>query len=152
MVEQSWEQLVADFQLVCILKRQGKWEDSQRVLHQRLPQTIAAWARCNPKDPAVKKTELEAMFEAEKQRVDDLWLINQIASAQWKEELLPAVRNVVNQEVSRVVGQQFIEMEIQQATPFPSGPRCQHRVPFEDVAGMIDVVQADQRRELSVCP
>lgn len=152
MVEQSWEQLVADYQRLCIFKRQGNREDSQRLLQQQLPKNIAAWSRCNPEDPAKKKSELEEMFRNEKQRVDNLWLINRITSLQWKEELLPTLRSAVGQEVSRVVSQQFMELEIQQATPFPSGPRYSRRIAFDDVAGVIDLVQAEERRELTYNP
>jgi hypothetical protein len=152
MVEQSWEQLVTVYQRLCLSKRQGNLEDSQRLLHQQLPKSIAAWCRCNPEDPAKQRTELEEMFKNEKQRVDDLWLINRITSLQWKEELLPTLRTAVGQEVSRVISQQFMELEIQQATSVPSGPRHSRRVAFDDVAGVIDRVQADERHELTYNP
>lgn len=152
MVEESWDQLVSDFQLLCILKRQGKLEASHRILHQELPKTIAAWSRCNPKDTAAKKCELETMFTTEKQRVDDLWLINRINAVQWQDELLPALRNAVGQEVGRVVGQRFIELEIQQATALTTEAHYQRRVAFDDVAGVIDLVQAEQRRPRTANP
>ena len=93
--KQAWERVVSDFRNVCLLKREGQVEESNRILNEVLPASIAAWSRYDGREGVAKRGHLQAMFEAEQQRVDQAYEVEQrllsrlstTVFSEWKEQL-----------------------------------------------------------------
>lgn len=111
-VENAWEKVVAKYREVCVLRRESKLAESERVLKDELPGVIAAWSAANPQPIAVKKTELEAMFAMERKRVDETRMLQRMLTAQMNEQMLPAMHARVAEEVRNHFAEQMRSFQL----------------------------------------
>lgn len=103
LAETLWLKIVRDYRQACVLHRQARREESQRMLEGVLPESILAWAECDPTDGATQTQRLEAMFQQERQRIEDAWLAQEFAQQRWQAELLPALSAHIGEEVRKAV-------------------------------------------------
>lgn len=103
--EQRWEKVVADFRQLCLLRRQKKFIESDIILTSELPRAIAAWSEAADGDPAAKKSRLDAMFQTEQRRIDDVCLTMDILSARLKEETVPTITTQISEQLRASVGE-----------------------------------------------
>ena len=107
-VENAWEKVVTKYRQVCVLRRESKLVESERVLQDDLPVVIAAWSAANPQPITTKKAELETMFAVERKRVDESLLMRQrMLAAQMHEPMLPAMHARVAEEVKNLFAEQM---------------------------------------------
>ena len=116
-VEAAWEKVVVKFREVCVLRREFKLAESERVLKEEMPRVIAAWSAVNPEPIAAKKAELETMFATERKYVDQTLVMQRLLAGQMSEQLLPAMREQVAAEVKKFFAEQMRGM---QATMMPA--------------------------------
>ena len=88
----SWNQVVADFRRICLLKRQGKLADSEALLNQKLPASIAIWSREGAQDALAKRRQLQEMFAAEERRIEEVWTMREILFEDLKDSLLAELK------------------------------------------------------------
>ena len=145
----AWHQLAADYQQMCWLKRQGKHEDANRLLNAELPQKIAAWSRQEAKSAVEKKAALEQMFRTVQERVNDAYLLNEMLTNRWREELMPMLCGTVAGQIQKAVSEQFSLRQMRPASREVVSPAP--RLAFDNIPGIIDLIQAEERRERPVC-
>ena len=116
-IETAWEKVVVKFREVCVLRREFKLAESERALKEEMPGVIAAWSAVNPAPIATKKAELETMFATERKRVDQTLVMQRLLAGQMSEQLLPAMREQVAEEVKKFFAEQMRGM---QATMMPA--------------------------------
>src|SRR4249920_662293 len=103
MSDKHWNQIVSGFRQACILMREGKIHESNRIIHAELPKRISTWSRISSKDAASKKADLVNMFRDEQKRVEDTWVIRGMVWNKLNEELLPTICTRVLREVNEQV-------------------------------------------------
>lgn len=96
----GWDKVVADFRRVCVLKRDGRVEDSDALLNQELSASIAAWSQASGGDAAAKRLRLQDMFVAEERRVEDAWMIRGWLVPHLKEEIVRELRHELAAELT----------------------------------------------------
>lgn len=110
-LETAWEKVVVKFREVCLLRRESKLSESERVLKEEMPGVIAAWSAVNPAPIATKKAELETMFATERRRVDQTLVMQRVLAGQMSEQLMPVVRERVAEEVRKFFAEQMRGMQ-----------------------------------------
>ena len=108
--ERLWKKLSGEFRQACLLRRQGKQAESAEILDRLLPETIAAWARVSSLGESERRERLNRLFESEQNRVDDIWLSQQIILQQMREILIPSLCLQVAEEVREVMELQVSEL------------------------------------------
>ena len=71
------KQIVSDFRQAYLLRRQGKVQESNRLLSVDLPRAISLWARINPQDRSTQKAHLARIFQEEQNKLEDAWAVHQ---------------------------------------------------------------------------
>lgn len=149
--DKLWNQVVSGFRQACILMREGKTHESNRIIHADLPMRISSWSRISPKDAASKKADLANMFREEQKRVEDTWVIRGMVWNKLNEELLPTICSKVLREVNEQAREHFSLSRTNNENPSarpaslhlsPSIERPQ-RIKFDDISGIIDAVNAE---------
>jgi hypothetical protein len=145
----QWEEVVALFRRMCFLRRQGKAAASEAILKHRLPETIAAWSQNSGRDAGAKKAQLDNMFQVEQRRVDDAFSLHELSALQWQEDLLPALVNSLAREIKQTVREQFAAQAARNEES-PSFPPSVYRprIAFDDIPAVIDLIAAEEQREL----
>ncbi len=147
--DQHWDQLVREFRRLCLLRRQKKLMESEAILHSDLPRTIAAWSKSFNAEPSVKKSRLDAMFQAEQRRIEDVWVTQELITARMNEQLIPEICSQVVREVRFAVADEMAVHNPRVNTPArneASGTAGRSkRVAFDDVPGIIDLVLAEEQ-------
>jgi hypothetical protein len=169
-----WDQIVNSFRQACILKQAGKLYESNHILRDELPQTIASWSRRNPLPSDRQAEALRHMFEVEQQRIRDLWKSQEAMAQCLTHKVLQTLSRVVGQEIKSLVASQLglgnadlfrnsrnlllarshgpykrvgprKEMwDEARWNNHPASPRSQ-RLSFDDIPGPIDVVLGQQQ-------
>ncbi len=103
LAEVNWQQVVRTYRAACVLHRQARGAESQRVLEQDLAERILTWAECDAADGTTQTQRLAAMFQQERQRVEDAWLAHELMRQRWQSELLPALSVHIGEEVRKAV-------------------------------------------------
>ncbi|MBI1839339.1 MAG: hypothetical protein HYR88_00610 [Verrucomicrobia bacterium] len=98
-MDRIWSQVVSEFRQVCLLKRQGKVEESERLLSGELTRNIALWSQEAPQDATTKRQTLHDMFVAEERRVEDAWQIQQMVLNEMRESVAAQVRAQIREEL-----------------------------------------------------
>ncbi len=93
-VRDAWNRVVTKYREVCVFRRESRFEESERVLKEELPDIIAAWAMASPEPIATKRAELEAMFAAERKRVDEVLQVRRLINNQTTEQFIPVARTL----------------------------------------------------------
>jgi hypothetical protein len=151
--DQLWSKIVDDFREACILRKNGRHEESNELLQHVLPGEIAEWAKA-PMPPGInRRSKLETMFREEQRRVDDAFFVQRLVTSQLEEHLLPKLCFMVAEEVREAVRNDARTAPAPMA-PFPpqSRPKTQSpsrpRVRFDDIPGMIDSILHDQQSDM----
>jgi hypothetical protein len=153
MSDKHWNQIVSGFRQACILMREGKIHESNRIIHAELPKSISTWSKTSPKNAASKKMDLVNMFREEQRRVEDTWVIRGMIWNKLNEELVPTICTRVLQEVKQQarehspVARTNNENPSPRSTPLqltPSDDRPQ-RIKFDDIPGIIDALHEEYR-------
>jgi hypothetical protein len=149
-----WNQIVADYRQICILRRQGEEAEAARLVNEKLPQSIALWARQDENNPAQKKAVLKNLFATEHKLLDSMLASQRELAAKLADWLVPAVCQHVSREVREVMTGQFDVLchKLARAKgafsrpPEPPGP-ARERVRFDDIPAVIDAVLAEQQAD-----
>ena len=88
----AWDQVIADFRRICLLKRQGRLEESAVLLNDQLPLSIAAWSRDGHHDALTKRKQLQQMFSLEEQRIENAWFVRDLLFEDLRTSLLAELR------------------------------------------------------------
>lgn len=107
--DQAWDGVVREFRHVCLLKREGKVAESERVLAQVLPASIALWSQQDPRDNLVKRLQLQAMFEAEQHRLDEAWALQERVFSQLSGTVISELKQRLSDELRREFDQWLSE-------------------------------------------
>lgn len=157
--DQLWSRIVEDFREACILRKNGRHDESNELLQQILPREIAEWAKLPQPAGVNRRTKLEAMFRDEQRRVDDAFFVQRIVTSQLEEHLLPKLCFMVAEEVREAVRNDVrsfgnlpgpskaaagADSTARPKTASPSRPR----VRFDDIPGMIDSILREQNADL----
>ncbi len=154
-----WEKVVSDFRRLCILRRQRRREESEAMLRNELPRSIAEWSRQQPGDASTKKAQLDSMFQAEQRRIEDAWLMQDVLSTRLTEDFLPALCSRVSEEVRKamavadLLGAETRAENRAGKTPAPE-PEPEPRISFDDIPSILDLLMVEEpakgkRRPLS---
>lgn len=129
-----WAEIVARTLDACTLRREGRQQAAQTILNEQLPGLIQKWSRCCGIDNERQRQQLRQLFSQAQHAVASGWM----------------QRKLIVEELLQRSGR---------ATPRPaavaSGPlHLRRRVPFGDVAGMLDgLAEAEAESRLdSVLP
>ena len=141
--DSRWEKVVRDFRQLCLLRRQERIEESEAVMRQQLPTSIAEWSRNDAAEPDAKRARLDSMFQQEQRRMDDLWVMNELLSARLREEFLPVVCSsvceTVGVELRRAgVGRDSGDASARWEPRSAAAPAPLRRVAFDDIPSVID--------------
>ena len=151
MSDKHWNQIVSGFRQACILMREGKTHESNRIIHAELPNSIATWSRMNPKDAASKKADLVNMFREEQKRVEDTWVIRGMVWNKLNEELVPTICTRVLQEVNEQAREHLPLSRTNNQNPSARSTSLQlstsldrpQRIKFDNIPGIIDALNAE---------
>jgi hypothetical protein len=156
---QLWNGIVTDFRQACLLRREGRIRESDKILNEDLPPQIAEWSRGTRQDPATKRAALDNLFREEQKRIDDAWVVHHMLLRKFESEIVPSLCAKVADEVKEIVSdhlasfQQVAERversEMVRALTSGSKPA---RIRFDDIAQMIDQVQAEQKHDYGLKP
>jgi len=124
-----WISLVEQFREACVLRRNGRHEESEHLLQNELPNKIAAWSR-QPVPPGIdRRSALETMFQEEQRRVEEAFFVQKLVAAQIEEQLLPKLCFMIAEEIRDVVraearaGNIFGDLSARRRTQSPARPR-----------------------------
>ena len=157
--EQLWTKIVEDFREACILRKNGRHEESNELLQHILPAEIAEWSRLPVAAGVNRRARLESMFRDEQRRVDDAFFVQRIVTSQLEEHILPKLCFMVAEEVREAVRNDVRAFGFAASSPrntpakAPAVERPQTaspsrpRVRFDDIPGMIDSILRDQGSE-----
>lgn len=150
-----------EFRQLCLFRRQKKRIESETILKSDLPRSIASWSESVEADPGVKRSRLDAMFQTEKRRIEDAWLVQELMATRLNEQFIPAICTQVAREVRSVVAQEMTAQDRGLNTPARTASNVgasRARATFDDIPGVIDLVLAEdqarnksRRFETSVC-
>ena len=151
MSDKHWNHIVSGFRQACILLREGKIHESNRIIHAELPKSISTWSRISPKDTASKKADLVNMFREEQKRVEDTWVIRGMVWNKLNEELLPTICTRVLREVNEQARENLSFSATNNANPSPRSTSLQlnpaddrpQRIKFDNIPGIIDALNAE---------
>ncbi len=149
-LDSRWDQVVRDFRQFCVLRRQERRADSELILRQSLPQSIAEWSKHDTDNAGVKKARLDAMFQQEQRRIEDACLLNELLSAQLKHEFLPvlcsSVSAIVGEELRRAgIDRDSDQRPARREPQVPAEPAPRSRVAFDDIPSVIDLLLDNDR-------
>ena len=77
-----WSSLVEQFREACVLRRNGRHEESEQLLQTELPNKIAAWSKQPLAVGVDRRTVLENMFHEEQRRVEEAFFVQKLVAAQ----------------------------------------------------------------------
>ncbi|MSU31320.1 MAG: hypothetical protein EXS25_01410 [Pedosphaera sp.] len=85
----TWFKILDDFREACVLRKNGRHEESEDLLKRILPEKIAEWSRLSLPAGTNRRLQLETMFREEQLRVDDAFFLQRLVTHQIEEHLLP---------------------------------------------------------------
>ena len=118
-----WKDLTEEFRRACLLRRHGDSEEANKILEEDLPMLISRWSQASASTDATKKEQLNQMFEKERERIDDAWLLQQMMLRQMRDVLIPGLCLQVAEEVRDVMEEQVGEITRKLATLERSEPK-----------------------------
>lgn len=151
--DQLWSKIVEDFREACVLRRSGRYEESNELLNHILPREIAAWAKSPLPFGMDRRARLETMFKEEQRRVEDAFFVQRLVTSQIEDKLLPKICFMVAEEVREAVRSD--------ARPAPAPDASRHfrestqspskaRVRFDDIPSVIDSIIREQQNDLGI--
>jgi hypothetical protein len=144
--QRLWGQLVADFRLACMLRREGKQAEANQIINEKLPITIARWSQVDGRSSSDKQAALKAMFADEQGHGESVDYAPQVLAAKLADSLLPALRRHVSEELREGIAQQFRSWQNSFLLSNRASGNGQNsrRVRFDDIPGVIDALLAEQ--------
>ena len=112
-----WFKIVDDFREACVLRKNGRHEESEDLLKRILPEKIAEWSRLPLPAGTNRRLQLETMFREEQRRVDDAFFLQRLVTHQIEEHLLPKLCFMVAEEIREAVRS---DSRMPNFTPTPS--------------------------------
>jgi hypothetical protein len=150
--ENLGKQIVSDFRQAYLFRRQGKIQESNRLLSVDLPRAISLWARTNPQDTCTQKTQLAKIFREEQDKLEDAWTVHRAVMEQSTREIPPPMREKFIDEVKELIAEQFVILknDIQEHASHQSMQRQgwrtnQPRIKFDDIPEIVDALQAEEQ-------
>ena len=131
-----WISLVDQFREACVLRRNGRHDESEHLLQTELPNKIAAWSKQPMPVGTDRRNALETMFQEEQRRVEEAFFVQKLVATQIEEQLLPKLCFMIAEEIRDVVraeaqaGKGLVETLSRRRTQSPARPRVQ----FDDVS------------------
>jgi hypothetical protein len=156
-----WQQIVQDYRQLCVLQRQARGAECDRLLRDELPTRILAWAEQDGADGAAKARRLDDMFQAEQRRFADAWAIEQTVAQRLRSDLLPALSAQINEEVQRAIQRHVPSRPLPSAAgPVPVSVPCpapsmvqrsepahaRARASVGDIPSIIDLILEQERQ------
>lgn len=109
---------------------------------------ISNWSESIDANSDLKRSRLEAMFQVEKKRVDDAWVVQELLAAQWNRQWVPEICTQVVQEIRSVLSEETAVQDLRLKKPARHGGNVgagKARVAFDDIPGIIDLVLAEEK-------
>ena len=126
-----WISLVDQFREACVLRRNGRHDESEHLLQTELPNKIAAWSKQPMPVGTDRRSALETMFQEEQRRVEEAFFVQKLVATQIEEQLLPKLCFMIAEEIRDVVraeaqaGKGLVETLSRRRTQSPARPRVQ---------------------------
>jgi hypothetical protein len=133
-----WISLVEQFREACVLRRNGRHDESEQILQTELPNKIAAWSKQPMPAGSDRRSALETMFQDEQRRVEEAFFVQKLVATQIEEQLLPKLCFMIAEEIRDVVraearaGRSPGENLSRRMTQSPARPRVQFDEPTLD--------------------
>ncbi len=109
------------------------------LLNHDLPGSIAEWSRLDSSDAASKRTRLDAMFQSEQRRLEDVWQIKDLLAQHLTDTLVPQLMQSISSEIKTAMSHTLSAEVPAWAPRLPAA-----RPHFDDIPGIIDQVLAEQ--------
>ncbi len=143
---------MSDFRQAYLFRRQGRTQESNRLLSVDLPRAISLWARTNPQDTSTQKANLAKMFQEEQDKLEDAWAVHGALMEQSNREIPSPARAKIIEEVKELIAEQFVIMknDIKEHASHQSNQRLgskmnQPRIKFDDIPEIVDALQAEEQ-------
>ncbi|MBM3849562.1 MAG: hypothetical protein FJ396_05125 [Verrucomicrobia bacterium] len=134
-----WISLVEQFREACVLRRNGRLEESEQLLQTEIPNKIAAWSKQAVPVGIDRRNALETMFQDEQRRVEEAFFVQKLVTTQIEEQLLPKLCFMIAEELRDVVRSEarpgrggFDDGFMRRMTQSPARPRVQFDEPALD--------------------
>lgn len=133
-----WSSLVEQFREACVLRRNGRLEESEHLLQTEIPSKIAAWSKQALPVGIDRRNALETMFHEEQRRVEEAFFVQKLVATQIEEQLLPKLCFMIAEEIRDVVrsetrgARSFDDGFSRRMTQSPARPRVQFDEPAVD--------------------
>jgi hypothetical protein len=160
--ERMWGKTVEAFRTACLLRRNGKLDEANRMLEWDVPGAIAAWSQASILSAGEKRSQLERMFREEQRRIDDAWLVQKLVADRFEETIGPRLVDTLAEEVRETVIEAIESAGIGQrgashrtASPAPLRGRFTRpapRIRFDDIPGVIDSILQEQSLDRGLSP
>ena len=98
-----WSSLVEQFREACVLRRNGRHEESEHLLQTDIPNKIAAWSKQPLPVGIDRRGALESMFQEEQRRVEEAFFVQKLVATQIEEQILPKLCFMIVEEIRDVV-------------------------------------------------
>ena len=152
-----WQRIVQDYRQLCVLQRQARRAESDRLLRDELPACILAWAEQDDADGAEQARRLDEMFQQEQRRLADVWLLQELMEQRLRTELLPALSARIDAEVRRAVKRNAsclapapvaapAPQPMPTILPLAETSSRSTRVPAGDIPSIIDLIFEHERQ------
>ncbi|KAF0180167.1 MAG: hypothetical protein FD161_945 [Limisphaerales bacterium] len=152
-----WQRIVQDYRQLCVLQRQARRAESDRLLRDELPARILAWAEQDDADGAEQARRLDEMFQQEQRRLADVWLLQELLEQRLRTELLPALSARIDVEVQRAVKRNAsclapapvaapAPQPMPTILPLAETSSRSTRVPVGDIPSIIDLIFENERQ------
>lgn len=151
-----WNDIVADYRQICILRRTGRDEEATRLVNEKLQPSIALWAREDTRNPAQKRATLENLFATEHKFLDSMLASQHELASRLADRLVPAVCQQMKVELHEMVSGQFETLRhllaqaggaFERRTEKSTRERGRERIRFDDIPSVINAVLAEQRAD-----
>jgi hypothetical protein len=130
--DRVWRQIAAQFREACILRRQGRYAASAKLMEGELQPLIRDWFTLSGVPAEIAKERLAQLFNEEQARVESNWIIARF---------LADDPNVAAGHTRRLAA--FAAGAASTGTWYPAiAPR---QIPLDDVVDMIDAARASER-------
>ena len=137
--EPAWDKVVSLFREACLLRRKRQAQEADLLLNHELPGSIAEWSRLDSSDSVSKRSRLDAMFQSEQRRLEDVWQIKDLLAEHLTETVVPRLMQSISAEIKTALSP-LLSAEVPTWTPrLPAA-----RPHFDDIPGIIDQVLAEQ--------
>lgn len=152
-----WQHIVQGYRQLCVLQRQARRAESDRLLLEELPARILAWAEQDDSDGLEQALRLDEMFSQEQRRLADVWFLQEFMEERLRTELLPALSARIDAEVQRAVKRSAsclapapapapAPLPVASAVPLAKVSSAASRISAGDIPSVIDLIFEQERQ------